>query len=206
MDYKQKYLKYKLKYLNLKKQMGGDIWVGKYNDNSTFEGKYYKDSNESNLKTEGLPVPEEKFGWTKCENVDFKEGFYYANKQIIYNKNNNYIWENTVVLFKNTSKPGVINVFTFSGWEINANKLIDINDFTKIDDNSLRDILNKFFILIINKKIKYKDADIKNISVFFQNKLNNLSVTFYKQSDSTKQTIVLTDDEIQNFKPVENDS
>ena len=64
----EKYYKYKMKYLNLKKQLGGEVWSGQWNGKEVFQGKYTKNDN-----LESLP---------EKNNVDFK-GICIDNKRNI---------------------------------------------------------------------------------------------------------------------------
>ena len=220
MDYKPKYLKYKSKYLNLKKQMGGDIWVGKYGDNSVFEGQYYKDGSKENLKAEGLGVPVEKFGWTKCEILGIEDGYYYATKNISYGFNTKTnepfsMSKKTIVLLHNINNSGEPNSFdkhhieiqTIAGHDINADNKFNIIDLKKIEngenDKNIN-ILNNFFVPVINK-ITYDGKEIK-LSFIIYNSTGFYDLVYFfvsdkntKDKDKYKHTI-LTAEEIEKFK------
>jgi len=219
MDYKPKYLKYKSKYLNLKKQMGGDIWVGKYKDNSIFEGKYYKDKDETNLNKENLGTPEEKFGWSKCEIVDIKNGYYYAKIPIVYGNNSITnipfsIPKYTIVYVHNKNNSGAatsfdkyhIAILTINGYDINADNKVNINDLKKIenDENGKNiDILNNFFGDGI-EKITYDGKEIVRSSIIY-NSDNSYNLTYFFLSErNNKQNkyknTTLTSKEMEKIK------
>ena len=63
MSDKEKYYKYKTKYLDLKNQLGGEIWQGKW-DKNVWTGKYTETDDFTKIKTlgplKGLYIPEER--------------------------------------------------------------------------------------------------------------------------------------------------
>jgi hypothetical protein len=192
--------------------MGGDIWVGKYNENNTFKGKYYQ-TDEENIVNIGELEAVDIFGWAKCEMENIKSGYYSAKSEIKYLyfiRNNDNDQEatmpaNTIVYIKVETTSGLPNeppdnilIIKYICGTVHKVKMDKINyaAFIKIENSEIN--FDQWFSLSTNKvSYENKIANISKITMILDK--NDIYVSLPIECKSNK--IKVTEGVFVKFKP-----